>query len=402
MANKYNKGVSGSVQEKRGMLYLVVSFKDPITQKSKVKWIGLGIPSGSPKSVINKAKRDAQIKFENEYRRFLDGYDDPSKYPLLPFLNDWLDKVHIHKIQESTYYGYKSRVNGKMKKYFSDRITLADCKPRLIHGFYDYLREDGDSEQTVLHYHNLLHTAFEYAIRQEILEVNPMDRVERPQVKKFVGGFYSVDEVKELLEKAKEDTIYIPIVLAVYCGLRRSEALGLSWSNIDFENDKIFIGQKMLEVVRDGKTEQVVSEEMKTESSRRSFKMIPEVKEILLAHKAQQEVYRQQFRKAYSKKHLDMVCVNPLGELIKPSYVTAHFPVLLERSGLRPIRFHDLRHTCASLLVSLNVNMKVIQRYLGHSNMSTTADIYSHLDANATGEAGMKLGKRLADDEEVK
>lgn len=187
MANKYNKGVSGSVQEKRGMLYLVVSYKDPITQKSKVKWIVLVIPSGSPKSMINKAKRDAQSKFENEYRRFLDGYDDLSKYPLLPFLNDWLDKAHIHKIQESMYYGYKSRVNGKMKKYFSDRIALADCKPRLIHGFYDCLREDSDSEQTVLHYHNLLHTAFEYAIRQEIHEVNPMDRVERPQVKKFVA-----------------------------------------------------------------------------------------------------------------------------------------------------------------------------------------------------------------------
>ena len=396
MANKYNKGVSGSVQEKRGMLYLVVSFKDPITQKGKVKWIGLGIPSGSPKSVINKAKRDAQIKFENEYRRFLDGYDDPSKYPLLPFLNDWLDKVHIHKIQESTYYGYKSRVNGKMKKYFSDRITLADCKPRLIHGFYDYLREDGDSEQSVLHYHNLLHTAFEYAIRQEILEVNPMDRVERPQVKKFVGAFYSVDEVKELLEKAKEDTIYIPIVLAVYCGLRRSEALGLSWSNIDFENDKIFIGQKVLEVVREGKMVQVVSDEMKTESSRRSFKMIPEVKEILLEHRQRQADFQKQFRKAYSKKHLDMVCVNPLGELIKPSYITAHFPKLLKQYGMRDIRFHDLRHTCASLLVSLDVNMKVIQRYLGHSNMSTTANIYSHIDYTSKIETSKVLGNVLA------
>ena len=400
MTNTYTKDVSGSVQEKRGKLYLVVSYKDSVTQKHKTKWMALGLPVGAPRSAISKAEREAKNKFESEYRRFLEGYDDPKKYPLLYFLNDWLDKVHIRRIQESTYYGYKGRVNGKMKKYFGEKITLADCKPRLIYGFYEYLREDGDSEQTVLHYHNLLHTAFEYAIRQEIIEYNPMDRVERPQVKKFVGGFYSVDEVKELLEKAKEDTIYIPIVLAVYCGLRRSEALGLSWSNIDFENDKIFIGQKMLEVVRDGKTEQIVSEEMKTESSRRSFKMIPEVKEILLAHKAQQEVYRHQFRKAYSKKHLDMVCVNPLGELIKPSYVTAHFPVLLERSGLRSIRFHDLRHTCASLLVSLNVNMKVIQRYLGHSNMSTTADIYSHLDANATGEAGMKLGKLLADGDE--
>ena len=189
-----------------------------------------------------------------------------------------------------------------MAKYFDEKITLADCKPRLIHGFYDYLREDGDSEQTILHYHNLPHTAFEYAIRQEILEYNPMDRVERPQPKKFVGYFYSVDEVKTLLEHAKEDVIYIPIVLAVYCGLRRSEALGLSWSNIDFENDKIFIGQKVLEVVRNGKMEQVISDEMKTESSRRSFKMIPEVKEILLAHKERQELYRKQFRRAYCKK----------------------------------------------------------------------------------------------------
>lgn len=276
MANKLSKDISGSVQEKRGMLYLVVSYKDTVTQKNKTKWLGLGLglPAGSTKSLINKAVREAKNKFESEYKRFLDGYDDPTKYPLLQFINDWLDRVHIHKIQESTYYGYKRRVSGKMAKYFDEKITLADCKPRLIHGFYDYLREDGDSEQTILHYHNLLHTAFEYA---------------------------------------KEDVIYIPIVLAVYCGLRRSEALGLLWSNIDFENDKIFIGQKVLEVVRNGKMEQVVSDEMKTESSRRSFRMVPEVKEILLAHKAQQELYRQQFRRAYSKKYLDMVCVNPLG-----------------------------------------------------------------------------------------
>ena len=344
MANKLSKDISGSVQEKRGMLYLVVSYKDTVTQKNKTKWLGLGLPAGSTKSLINKAVREAKNKFESEYKRFLDGYDDPTKYPLLQFINDWLDRVHIHKIQESTYYGYKRRVSGKMAKYFDEKITLADCKPRLIHGFYDYLREDGDSEQTILHYHNLLHTAFEYAIRQEILEYNPMDRVERPQPKKFVGDFYSVDEVKTLLEHAKEDVIYIPIVLAVYCGLRRSEALGLSWSNIDFENDKIFIGQKVLEVVRNGKMEQVISDEMKTESSRRSFKMIPEVKEILLAHKERQELYRKQFRRAYCKKYLDMVCVNPLGELIKPSYITSHFPKLLKQYGMRDIRFHDLRH----------------------------------------------------------
>ena len=155
----------------------------------------------------------------------------------------------------------------------------------------------------------------------------------------------------------------------------------------------------MLEVVRNGKMEQVVSDEMKTESSRRSFKMIPEVREILLAHKAQQEVYRQQFRRAYSKKYLDMVCVNPLGELIKPSYITSHFPKLLKQYGMRDIRFHDLRHSCASRLIAHKAGMKQVQMWMGHSSITTTADIYSHLDVNATGEAGMKLGKLLSDDE---
>ena len=398
MTNTYTKDIAGSIQEKRGKLYLVISYKDSVTQKRKTKWMGLGLPVGAPKSVISKAEREAKNKFESEYRRFLEGYDDPKKYPLLFFLNDWLDKVHIHRIQESTYNGYKGRVNGKMKKYFGDKLTLADCKPRLIYGFYEYLREDGDSEQTILHYHNLLHAAFEYAIKQEIFDVNPMKRVERPQPKRFVGASYSVEEVQTLLALTEDDPLYIPIVFAVYCGMRRSEALGVSWSNVDFEKNIIHVCQKVVEVSRDGKTERIISEEMKTESSRRSFYMVPELKEILLKHKEKQERYRTQFGRSYSKKYLDMVCVNPLGDLIKPSYVTSHFPAILEKYGLRDIRFHDLRHTCASLLLSMDVNMKVIQKYLGHSNMSTTADIYSHLDVKATGEAGMKLGKLLSED----
>ena len=307
MANKPSKDISGSVQEKRGMLYLVVSYKDTVTQKNKTKWLGLGLPAGSTKSLINKAVREAKNKFESEYNRFLDGYDDPTKYPLLQFINDWLDRVHIHKIQESTYYGYKRRVSGKMAKYFDEKITLADCKPRLVHGFYDYLREDGDSEQTILHYHNLLHTAFEYAIRQEILEYNPMDRVERPQPKKFVGDFYSVEEVKTLEALAEDDPLYIPIILAAYCGVRRSEALGVTWNNVDFEKNEIHIHQKVVEVTVDGKTDILISDEMKNETSRRTIPMVPMVVEALKRHKARQEYHRQQFKDAYSTKYLGML-----------------------------------------------------------------------------------------------
>ena len=329
----------------------------------------------------------------------LDGYDDPENYPFIAFMNEWLDEVHRHKVQESTYLGYKARVSGHMTKFFGDKMSLADLKPRVINSFYDYLRNMGDSEQTVLHYHNLLHSMFEYAIKQELFEFNPMQRVDRPTVKRYSAEFYSAEEVQTLLAFAKDDPLYIPIVLAVYCGLRRSEALGMSWSNIDFEENKIYVKQKVVELTKNGKKYIQISEDLKTESSRRVFAMHPDVRKILLEHKEQQEMYRKQFKRSYSKKYLDMVCVDQMGMLLRPNFVTEHFAVLLNKHGLRKIRFHDLRHTCASLLVALGENMKVIQAYMGHSTMSVTADIYSHLDVSATSVASMKLASLISKDE---
>lgn len=400
MKKKYDKGVSGSVQAKEGRLYFVAGYNDPITQKRKTKWITLGLPEGTKKSIVNKAQREVQAKFEEEYKRALEGYDDPSAYPLLTFLTDWLEKVHRYKIQESTFSGYRGKVNGKIKRFFGEKVTLADCKPRLIHQFYDSLRSEGDSERTILHYHNLLHAAFEYAVKQEIFEYNPMGRVDRPQPKKFVGSFYSVEEVKTLLALAEGDPIYIPIVLAAYYGVRRSEALGLAWESVDFENKIIYIRQKAVEVERDGKVTVAISDEMKNESSRRTLPLVPEVEEILLKQKEKQAERCKRFRKAYSKEWQGMVCVDSMGALFRPNYITAHFPLLLEQNGLRKIRFHDLRHTCASLLLSQNVNMKVIQMWLGHSSMKTTADIYAHLDSASKNEAGKILMNLLGVDGE--
>ena len=249
-------------------------------------------------------------------------------------------------------------------------------------------------------YHNLLHAMFEYAIKQELFEYNPMQRVDRPSAKKYVASFYSVEEVQTLLAFAKDDVLYVPIVLSVYCGLRRSEALGMAWSNIDFEKDKIYVKQKVVELTKNGKKNIHISDDLKTESSRRVFALHPDVKKVLLKHKEQQETYRKQFGRSYSKKYLDMVCVDQLGMLLRPNFVTEHFNTFLKKHGLRKIRFHDLRHTCASLLVALGENMKVIQAYMGHSTMSVTADIYSHLDVSATSTASMKLGSFIGNKDE--
>ena len=395
MAKKNKIALSGSVQSKNGHLYLVYAHFDPMRKEKKPKWKSMGLDVGEKKSVIEKRKRELLTELEEKENRLQQGYNDPDCYPMVEFINEWLDQVHIHKIQPFTHQGYKNMLNGKIARFFGKKFTLGDIRKSTIEDFYNKLRADGDSERTILHYSAFLYTACEYAVRREIFDFNPMTRVERPKPEKFTGGFYKEDEVRLLIQLAEGDPIYIPVVLASYYGLRRSEAIGLAWDSVDFEEKIIYIRRKAMGIAENGKTKVLISEEMKTESSMRTLPLIPEVEEILLRHKAKQEENRRMFRSGYSKKYLNMVCVNAVGEILKPDFVTAHFSYLLKKYGLRKIRFHDLRHTCASLLLSKSVNMKVIQMWMGHSSMKTTFDIYAHLDVNAKEEAARILEKVL-------
>jgi len=119
------------------------------------------------------------------------------------------------------------------------------------------------------------------------------------------------------------------------------------------------------------------------------------VEEILVAAKKSQENFKNVFKDSYNKKYLDYICVRPDGELIKPDYVSSHFPYLLKKHGLRVIRFHDLRHTCASLLVAAGIPMKMIQEWLGHSVFQTTANRYSHLAIDAKDIVADSLSEKL-------
>lgn len=398
MARKNDFTLYGSVQEKSGRLYLTYRHYDPVKKERKVKWVSMGLTTADKKSVIEKKKRQMLAELEKEELRCMEGYNNPEYYPLVKYLSEWLDTVHRKKIQALTYDGYKKLIDGKISDYFGHKTTLDDCTPKAIHNFYESLRESGATERTVLHYHNLLHVAFEYAVKQEIFEINPMVKVDRPQPKKYVGKFYTPEEVQTLLAFAEDDTIYIPIVMAAYYGLRRSEIVGLSWDCIDFDTNEIHIIQKAYEESNEieGAPHSVqISEQLKNNSSRRTLPLLPEVRDILIAHKAKQEKQRKEFRNGYKKDNLNMICLTPVGELIKPNYVTTHFPKLLEKYGLRQIRFHDLRHTCASMMLSQNIHMKVIQTWLGHSNMSTTADIYSHLESKSKIEAGNVINTLL-------
>lgn len=156
--------------------------------------------------------------------------------------------------------------------------------------------------------------------------------------------------------------------------------VGLKWSAINFDNNTVTINHTVTACNIDGMSVQTAKDSTKNKSSMRTLPLVPAFKTRLMALKVQQEYYQQICGRSYDWRYWDYVCVNEMGTLLSPNYISAAFPKLLEKNGLRKIRFHDLRHSCASLLLANNVPMKQIQEWLGHSDFSTTANIYAHLD----------------------
>lgn len=223
-------------------------------------------------------------------------------------------------------------------------------------------------------------TRFLSRFKDELITVNPFDRIDRPKKNKFHGENYSEEELRTLLTLSKDDIIYPAIMLAGSMGLRRSEALGVRWSRINWEKKTVLLDTKIVEFDDDNHVNVQPVEEMKNKSSCRTLPLPEPVYEMLLEEKTKQETYRRLFRSSYHRENDDYVCVNQLGELIRPSYVTSHFSDLLKKYGLRHIRFHDLRHTFASILLGKDVPLINVSNFLGHSDIATTANIYAHLD----------------------
>lgn len=139
----------------------------------------------------------------------------------------------------------------------------------------------------------------------------------------------------------------------------------------------------------------IQADRAKTKSSLRTLPLVPPIRDRLLTLKGEQETYRRLCGKCYNNDYLGYLCVDEVGNIIRPNYVSEQFPKLLKSNGLRVIRFHDLRHSCASLLLKEGVPMKQIQEWLGHSDISTTANIYAHLDSQSKNLSARTMANTL-------
>lgn len=387
--------VAGHLQEQKGLYYMVLSYTDE-KGKRKQPWISTGLTVKGNKKRAEKMLMELRSTFQ-----IPKGSDKDNNILFADYLEEWLEIVKS-RIKIATYSAYYSMVKGSIAPYFREKkIKLKDLEARHIQDFYtEQLRRV--KPNTVIHYHANIHSALKYAVKTDRILVNPADKVDRPKKNDFSPGFYDAEEMQRLFEVVKGHKLELPIMLGAFYGMRREEVVGLKWNAIDFEQETLTIKHTVTSIILDGKAVTIEQDSAKTKSSMRTLPLVEQFKAFLLQTKETQEVNKKICGNAYNYDHDGYVCVDELGERIKPGYITTQFPKLLEKHGLRRIRFHDLRHSCASLLISNGVPMKQIQEWLGHSDFSTTANIYAHLDYSSkvssakAMERGLKLPENSA------
>ena len=401
------------VSQKRDKYYVVFDFKDDDGKRQR-RWVGTSLPVKCTKKVLNEKVDELVAQF---YEDYCSGKATKPKkkvswnarnaefltraFEFTQFLVHWLEAIKP-TISDATYESY-THVIRKTKEYFDENyphLMLTEITALQIQQFYNDKYNSGLTANTIKHYHANLHKALKYAVKMDLLPNNPSEKAELPKLKKFQASFYNAEELEELFEAFKGDRFELVVNIAAYYGLRRSEVLGLKWDCIDFDRKKITIRRKLIYKMGENGDELVVDEELKTKASVRTLPLIPHIEEMLKERFFLEQYYSNLLKSDFDRTFDGFVCRDSLGKIITPDYTTQHFQIVLARNNLRHIRFHDLRHTCASLLLANGVPMKAIQEWLGHSTFNVTADFYSHLEYSSKIASAETIAKIFSNDDE--
>ena len=369
--------VAGHLTLKNGRYYAVLNYRNAGGQR-KTKWISLGLPEKG-----NKRKAEAELaRLRAELEPPKEVGDLSSDMLFADYLREWLE-IAKGRLAVATYSSYAAMINKPIGPYFRQRnLTLRELEARHLQMFYsEMLRKV--KPNTVIHYHAIIHSALKYAVKTDMLVQNVADKVDRPKKNSFQPVFLSAEEMQKMFEALRGTKLELPVLVAAFYGFRRGEMLGLKWDAIDFERGTISVIRTVTTITVDGKQTEIEQQSAKTKSSLRTLPLIGSFREYFLQVKEAQELNKQICGNCYNHEYDGFVFVDELGERMRANYLTSAFPKFLENHGLRRMRFHDLRHSCASLLLSNGISMKQIQIWLGHSTFSTTADIYAHLDYSA-------------------
>ncbi|MEG1752221.1 MAG: tyrosine-type recombinase/integrase [Clostridia bacterium] len=386
--------MTGSLRLKNGVYYAVLNYKDNYG-KYKQKWISTGLKERGNKkeaqkflneqletfkpSIYNEQQVEPNVKNDIIFMDYVKDFIESKKDELSP--NVYKTYIFAWKI---------------LCKYFGDKLKLKDVTYHHLLDFYDYLKNERHNKNiTVKHHAIILSPALRQAYRDDLIPKNPYEFMPKIHKEKPSKNYYNKEELENLFTYTDKTNIGLIVRIASYYGFRRSELIGLKWDAIDLLNKTITIKHKVLCV----DSVFYCMDRLKTTASNRTLPLLPETEKLLLERKEQIEHNKKIYGMSYNKKYLDYVFVNDIGDLINPDLVSHTFTKILKQNNLKHIRFHDLRHSCASLLVANGVPMKNIQEWLGHSNFNTTADIYSHLDFSSKVQSANVISNALTKSE---
>lgn len=291
-----------------------------------------------------------------------------------PFLTSWLEMVVKKTRSASTYDDYERQVRKHIEPAVG-HLAIVSLTPRHVDQLQAQLENNGVGARTRLKVHVLLHAAYQYAMRRDLVERNPLDRVDAPKYRAQERKPYSVEEIRKLLKAARGDRLEALLLLAVFTGLRQGELLGLQRDDVDLRHGALYIQRSLQNT---GGHRALVP--AKTATSHRRIDLPPICIDALRRH----------FE--HSKKTTTYVFYDAKGGAFqRQNLVRDWWEPLLERAKLRPIAFHDLRHGAATMLLQSGVDVHVAQRILGHSSVGTTTKTYLHLVRSLQKDATARL-----------
>ena len=365
--------MTGSLQVKNGKYYMVLNGVE--NGKRKQRWVSTGLTEKGNK---RKAERMLRERLAEEERKAPSG--EATNILFTDYLQRWL-ALSERRVDEVTMQSYRMLSLRHVLPWFQERcLTLSEVSRKVIQEFLDEKgrcgRLDGKGglgPKSLRELKNILNQTLNEAVREELLTVNPCNLLRLPPKETSRAQFYTSEQLNALLTAVKEEPLDPLIRTTDLSDHRRTELLGLKWDGLDFENDTLAIRHTVVKVYST-----VAKDKTKTKSSYRSFPLPPEMRDLFLSLRADQERNRRLLGKDYVQT--DYVFCWPDGRPFTSDYVSHRFGKLLKKYGLPHIRFHDLRHSCASFFINQGCDLKQVQEWMGHSDISTTANIYGHLE----------------------
>ena len=364
--------MTGSLTVKNGKYYAVLNVYE--NGKRKKKWISTNLLEKGNKRKAEQFLREKLAEYER-----MEGIVH-SDVRFGDYVRIWLEQI-ARTVDPVTMQGYQVTADGHILPYFDEKKTaLADVDCKTLQQYIDTKHTSGRldgkgglSPKSIRAHQNIISQALDMAVKNKLIPSNPCQFVILPPLVRYESTFYNETQIKNLFAALKGDPMLPLVKITALYGLRRSELLGLQWDSIDFEAKTMSIRHTVAKV-----TEVIAKDKTKNASSRRTFPLTAEALDIFKVAKCQEEQNRIAFGKEYHENSYVFKWAD--GRPYSPDYVSHRFNDLLKKHSLPHIRFHELRHSCASMLIAMGWSLKDVQEWLGHADIQMTANIYSHLD----------------------